>query len=86
VQQSARSVESLAEDSAACEQHGIRVHKPMIDIAGARAAMIRTIAKAKGFRFIRLSETPYEGQKIPATVSSLPPSHLFFLTNLQPTF
>jgi hypothetical protein len=52
VQQSARSVESAAEVPAACEQHGIRAQKPMIAVAGARAAMIKTIAKASGFRFI----------------------------------
>jgi hypothetical protein len=52
VQQSFRSVESTAEALAACAQHGILVQKPMIAVAGARAAMIRTIARASGFRFI----------------------------------
>lgn len=53
MQQSVRSVESAAIVSdAACEQHGIRVQKPMIAVAGARTARSRTIANAVDFRLI----------------------------------
>ena|SRR5438094_4616 len=52
VQQSLRSVENAAGASDACEQHGIRVQKPMITDAGARPAMSRTIANASSLRFI----------------------------------
>lgn len=58
MQQSVRSVENAIDVSdAACEQHGIRVQKPMIAVAGARPARSRTIASAIGFRFIFDVET-----------------------------
>ena len=56
VQQSVRSVDSAADASAGWEQHGIRLQKPMIAVAGARPAMIRTIARASGFRCISIRD------------------------------
>lgn len=46
VQQSLRSVAIAVAASDPCEQHGIRVQKPMIALAGARPARIKTTANA----------------------------------------
>ena len=58
MQQSVRPVENAAAASEwACEQHGIRVQKPMIADAGASPARSRTIVRAIAFRFIFGVET-----------------------------